>query len=325
MTDSSVSEVIVEPFVLTSILDHVKRMKVMTDESQSAVRARGWLTGIVRHNSIVVTHFMPDTYNIPENKVGTLEVEYGIFLKDYNAALKAYHPHDSKIVGFYAAGDGQDVVTRAKNHKGEDIEIATPYAQWATVFRTNKHFKKQSVQLLVKLPSAVHGKTLSVEAILHEHTGTKGSAPVKSLKFESAHRSDNVIMQSVIREAYGEALETSVVPTLNLDLLIANKTHEEAESTITGAVESLQQAVALAKSALDKNSSKASASQKEIVALAAALEAEKKNVAEGSMSDTRIKNALMVKYIATLIQQRLAQLELNMKMGRMNGFTQEEN
>lgn len=308
-------ETIVDPYVIAAILDHVSRSK----DANGKMRARGWLIGSFTHKGSHVTNFMPDTDNRPHPTASKVQHdEYGAALSGWTAAMKHHAPKDSTIIGFYAVGNGENITYEGFNvgEGGEAEVLVIPYEKWATTYSRTPYFQRagRAVFLDVRIPFEnrhsvdITGKQYSY-SVENERAVIADVEADVIITPESA--ATNTVMDAIVRQAYGEDEAETVVPALNIDRILHQlPSGENASEKIKAIAAQLHEAIVTAKSVVAGTAKGDMAKSSEIVKAFEAFEAELPNA---DASDTRVQNALMIKYVVSLIQTQIQQLEINIK------------
>lgn len=336
---------IVEPHVVASILDHYQRRMLSQprpDDPSVEVRVnrcRGWLIGNVSHTAVNITNFLPDTFNRPEGvskKAADLRKAYMKTITDWQRAITYHHPTDQSVIGFYSVGDGSPLVTHAEDEKGQDILHQRSFDQWMDDFRRNLNFKSrgEGYYLEVRAPSKTsktlefvgHRYVYEVKEDTHQSIVTDNLMEVRIVPETHAA---NTIMNTVIRAAYDEKVEQTVVPALDLDKILCELPTTAAAVGGTGdgvaaapggaftaaaaakikeVMTKLQQAAKESRSKAVKDALETLQREREAVKADAAV--------SGGGNDVRTQNALMIKYVTSLIQEQVQLLEQSIRLNQ---------
>lgn len=321
-------EIIVEPHVASSLLDHY--------QGKLGKNCRGWLIGSATANTVMVNNFVPDTFNRLVGVKPTLEAvegktmaeceaqhkknlaEYNEKIQQYNKKLqqwfesiKSMFPRETTVVGFYSVGTGS-VVEHSIINDNTETTIRIAYKDWSVENVANPYFVKRgkSVHLDVRIPSKAEPQ-LTFLGSSYTYKMGKATEPVDALvRLVPETRAANTVMDHIVRLAYGESVEDSSVHVLDLDHVLSRLADEgKVTDRIQQAFTTLEDAVSKTK---DGNVTKLLTLLKQQQTEAAVANGE-------TLSEVRMRNALMIKLVVTRLQEYLQVLEQSMVKGAQRG------
>lgn len=328
----SAFEVVLEPHVAAEILDHYQRKNREEPHQIGAGefmdlpthRARGWLLGTVSHSAALITNFIPDTYNMPEARVQSATAaasgtsmkkdlkKYSDDLKSWRESV-AYHFMDSSIIGFYSVSNGKNIMKRTTMEDGNERIVGIPAEAWLESYGHNPFFSRSNrspFHIDIRVPTA-EAPTLRFTAkqfIYQNNTLAKKCEVGFRIAPESV--ATNTVMDTVVRAHYGDSVEKTAVPALDIDRLLFEAKGAAKPEMIENICENLKRVVSAAESKSKSLDAKTASSILEAVA---ALRTERQSTYSSKNREASTQNALMIKYVSSLIAEQVCEAEANMR------------